>query len=457
MWEIVIQRLQQYDLCALSLVSVALRTLSVGFLFREIHITAKNKSNEFCRILARLNEPKVCPYTQATYSGWDTTGVSHRLDLLSWRASTIFGLRTLETEAFIYALRQLRTLNLSDLHLNTDQYVTILFTSPIRRLVLQRVYLYGRPPKGPTKSQITDLELNWDANMATITNQLLSDLEKDLESYTLHLRAVELKAGDLIFPRSPHLKSFTIVYCRRERCDQDFFYPSLVSYIGGATSLVHLSVDTHLGTPLVHRRHTLPHILRLHLRPFDLCFGGDWIKGRQLVLLDLTKDCALFNTFLRTIDAVQSSASISELRLRVAWGLREAALRQLATRHLPVTRLTVHIDHPEVKTITASPLQDNSPWIGIEKVDFIVAWSGRFTDLENTKDFRRWVEELVGDERSRIRNASFDIWQSPVDVWRAFDHEKDEVQWWETWNGLSRCWECPGDRDLVRLSGKAIS
>ena len=399
-------------------------------------------------------------YAKAAFLKWEVE-VSHGLSSGRQKASRIFGLSIFETapdetapETFfrsLHSLKQLRTLSLDSLCLNTDQYVTILFTSSIQRLVLQRVYLWGKPPEGPTKSQITELELHWDHDMGTLTNQLFSDLEEDLEWYTLHMRA--LSPVESIIPRSPRLKSLKI-NCRGVN-DNQAFLSSLIAYIGGATSLSRLTVDTDAFLPLTRQPSTLPRILRLHLRPFDLSFGH-WTAGSRLDLLDVTQDPAGLSRLDRIVTAVASSDFISEFRLRVAWSIRNHALRRFATQHLPVTKLVVQTVDRDTSLVPIPPSRNEEQWTGVERIDIIVAWNRRWMDLDDVRNFRRWVEEHVEDGKSRIQNASFDIWRSPICVWRAFDYEKDEVLWWETWDSLSRCWECPGDRDLTCLREAAI-
>jgi hypothetical protein len=353
----------------------------------------------------------------------------------------MLGFKIFETasEAFLRSLHSLKllyTLKLKDLLLNSDQYMTILSTPSIQRLALRRVYLCGKPPEGPARSQITDLELTWDLNMISITNQLFQDLENDLEQYTLRMRTPGRAPLNPILPRSPQLKSLTMICSGLDR--GQVFLSSLHTYIGGAASL-----------PLNRPPHIFPRVLRVHLRSLELCLGH-WIAGNRLDLLDITQAAIGFATFEQIAVAMESSASISELRLRVIWNLSYGALHRLATRPLPVTKLIIQIDRkPRVSSIIPSLIEE--PWIGVEKIEIIVAWTPWWVDLDDMKSFRRWVEERVEDQRSRIRHASFDIWRSPGSVWRAFDSGKDEVQWWERWDSLSRCWECPGDRDLTCL------
>jgi len=368
-----------------------------------------------------------------------------------------FGIGLFETAAptflrSIHSLKHLRTLKLDNFCLNNEHYVTILSAPSIQRLVLQEVCMCEhKPSKVPTKSHITELELHWSHMTEFLAKQLFSDLANDLELYALHMKAPH--PVELVMPRSPRLKSLSIT-CRGVENDT-VFLSSLSAYIGGAAWLVCLTVDIDARPPLTRHPRIVPRILRLSLRPSDLSFGN-WTAGHQFDLLDVTQAPVNIVTLDTIFPAIVASASISELRLRVCWNVRKNAFRRFATQRLPVTKLVVQIDHRNIFLEPTTSSQDEEPWTGVEKIDIIVAWNGGEKVLDDTRNFRKWVEERVEDGKSRIKNACFDIWRSPIGVRRAFDCEKDEVLWWETWSVLSRCWVCSGDRDLTRLKKGAF-
>jgi len=454
-WEAIAQLLRQCDLRSVSLVSSALRTVSARFLFKGIKIATNRRNTKWT--LAKVNVPVVYQYAKAASLQGEVLSLSYNFTSLRRTVYRKFGISLFETapQTFlrsIHSLKHLRTLKLDNFFLNNEHYVTILSAPSIQRLVLQRVCLCDRKrPKVPTKSHITDLELHWSFMTEFLAKQLFSDLANDLELYALHMTAPN--PVELVMPRSPRLKSLSIT-CRGVENDT-VFLSSLSAYIGGAESLVCLTVDIDAWAPLTRHPRILPRILRLSLRPSDLSFGN-WTAGHQLDLLDVTQASVKILTLDRILPAIVASASISELRLRVRWRFRKNAFRRIATQRLPVTKLVVQIDHRDIAVEPNTATQDEEPWTGVEKIDIIVAWNGREKDLDDTRNFRKWVEERVEDGKSRIQNARFDIWRSPIGVWRAFDYEKDEVLWWETWSVLSRSWVCSGDCDLTRLKEGAI-
>lgn len=98
---------------------------------------------------------------------------------------------------------------------------------------------------------------------------------------------------------------------------------------------------------------------------------------------------------------VEASASTSELRLRVSWGIRHHAVRRSSTQRVPVTKLAVRVDYPDTFFVPTT----------IKGIIIIVRWSESRSDLHTVKAFRRWIEERVEYRRSQIQNASLDIWQ----------------------------------------------